>query len=201
MRELLRCVRWLPHRIVCVHSPEVCKLAGKAAVPLGAFPPVTVRERRSRAAHSSFTCRQGLGPNPDSCMSKIVMVIDDDEVFHEVVRRACRKIESVESIMTAIDGADGLRCIERCLEAGTTLPDVVFVDINMPVMDGFGFLKGFAEMRAKFPALAAVKPVAMLTSSDQQRDRDMAHELGAHKYILKGVGMDEVRKAIASCVE
>jgi CheY-like chemotaxis protein len=134
-------------------------------------------------------------------MPKQIMLIDDDEVFHKVVGRCCRDLPDHELAVSAFDGAEGLAKIEALLQRGENPPDVVFVDVNMPVMDGFGFLSGFSELRKRYECLETVKPVAMLTSSDQDKDKEKAKELGADTYLVKGAGLDEVRESILSCVQ
>ena len=128
------------------------------------------------------------------------MVIDDDDVFQEVVRRACRKIPEVREVSTADNGAEALVAIKGWLSRGDPVPDVMFVDINMPVLDGFGFLERFRELRKLHPELEAVNPIAMLSSSDQERDKVQALELGANEYLVKGIGMASIRGAIAECI-
>ena len=133
-------------------------------------------------------------------MPKIVMFVDDDEAFLDVVRRASRKIPAIASILEATDGASALKTIEQLLATDQPLPDMIFVDINMPILDGFGFLEGFRTLRDRHPDLIKVKPVAMLTSSDHERDRKKAQELGADEYIVKGFGLDEIRTTISRFV-
>ena len=132
-------------------------------------------------------------------MQKTLLFIDDDEAFLEIVRRACAKIPAVGRLVEATDGAKGLEVIAAAA-ANDAIPDLAFVDINMPVLDGFGFLNGLSELRARHPALARMKPVAMLTSSDQERDRRRAHELGADVYIVKCVGIAATRETISRLV-
>ncbi len=130
-------------------------------------------------------------------MSKCLMFVDDDDSFLEILRRACRGLPAVTKVWEAADGAIGLAILNRLVTSRDRIPDMVFVDINMPVMDGFAFLRRLAELQKQHPALATMKPVAMLTSSDQARDRDEAKSLGADEYIVKPVGLAATRDAIA----
>lgn len=133
-------------------------------------------------------------------MPKQIMLIDDDEIFHQVFRRCCRNLPDHELAISAFDGAEGLAKIEALLKNGEDLPNVVFVDINMPVLDGFGFLRGFSELKERYASLDTVRPVAMLTSSDQDKDKEKAKDLGADTYLVKGAGLEEVRESILSCL-
>lgn len=131
-------------------------------------------------------------------MTKTVMFIDDDEAFLMAMRRICKKIPRIDTVLEASDGANGLQTLEQRLVAQEPPPDVVFVDINMPVLDGFGFLRGFCDLRARYPQLECVKPVAMLTSSDQERDKTKALELGADEFLVKGMRLHELLDAVTA---
>ena len=134
-------------------------------------------------------------------MRKSVMFVDDDDVFIEVVKRASSRIEQIDSVHTASNGLAALDEIERQIAQGEDLAlDVIFVDINMPVMDGFDFLERFADLREKHEELRHVHPIAMLTSSERSTDRARALSLGAQEYIVKPWGLAETVDMIANCV-
>jgi len=133
-------------------------------------------------------------------MNKLVLIIDDDEVFIEIIKRATREVKEISEILAASDGAAGIKQIKSRIASGDPLPDVVFVDINMPVLNGFGFLREFASLRKQHPELLNVRPIAMLTSSDRDQDRKMASDLGADRYIVKGMGLVEIRQGIVNCL-
>lgn len=124
------------------------------------------------------------------------MFVDDDEAFLRVLEHACSRIAKIEGFLKASDGEDALTVLNDLLASGSRLPDMIFVDINMPRMDGFAFLEAFAKLRATSTALRDVRPIAMLTSSDQVRDRDRATELGADDYIVKPASLAEMRQLL-----
>lgn len=73
----------------------------------------------------------------------------------------------------------------------SALPDVILLDLRMPRMDGFDFLKE----RMKDARITSVLTV-VLTSSNAPRDRRMAMELGANMFMLKPDRMDEAEGLI-----
>lgn len=73
------------------------------------------------------------------------------------------------------------------------LPDIILLDLRMPRMDGFDFLKE----RMKDDRLSSILTV-VLTSSNAPRDRRMAMELGADLFMLKPDRMDEAEELIPS---
>lgn len=59
-------------------------------------------------------------------------------------------------------------------------PDIIFLDLRMPVMDGIGFLKAY-EPKAKHPHVTII----VFSNYDMQREVDEAYQLGAERYVLK----------------
>ena len=102
-----------------------------------------------------------------------VLVIDDDADTRHHVRSVLERDRW--SVVEACDGRDAL---DRVAEA---LPRVVLLDLEMPVLDGFGFLQAFRAL----PGCAAI-PVVVLTARDLTRD-DRRRLQGASEVLNKGV--------------
>ncbi len=135
-------------------------------------------------------------------MRKHLFFIDDDCDFLYVIKRTCRKIEGVSKVSTASHGKDALEKINGWVQSGQDLPNIAFIDINMPVMDGFEFLEAFKKKRAQLIALQKIVPIVMLTSSADSTDKDKAFSTGiVSEYIVKPfdiVEMDTVIRQIIS---
>jgi DNA-binding response OmpR family regulator len=107
--------------------------------------------------------------NDDRAGSTRVLVVDDDPALAEVVARYLER-EGFE-VDLAGDGATGLAV------ALDTLPDLVVLDLMLPVLDG---LEVCRRLR-----LAAPIPVVMLTARGEENDRIAGLELGADDYVTK----------------
>lgn len=97
------------------------------------------------------------------------------------------------SLVHVTDGEKALTYLRRIDDSD--LPDVILLDLRMPRMDGFDFLKE----RMKDARLSSVLTV-VLTSSNAPRDRRMAMDLGANMFMLKPDRMDEAEELIP-CLE
>lgn len=110
-----------------------------------------------------------------------VLLVEDDEVDVEVVRRSFRKRKIANPIHVACDGIEAL---EKLRGSGGKLPlphpFVILLDLNMPRMSGIEFLD---ELRRDPYLRTAV--VFVLTTSNKDEDRVAAYDLNVAGYILK----------------
>jgi len=101
------------------------------------------------------------------------MLVDDKEIDNEYHTMVIESTGLVENITTALNGQQALEKIEAAV--GTDqLPELILLDINMPVMDGFEFLESFAELQD--PEALSKVVIVMLTTSLLERDVDRTRE-------------------------
>jgi CheY-like chemotaxis protein len=109
-------------------------------------------------------------------MIEQILVIDDDdddrEIFSSIVEDAYPSI----SISVATNGLDAFEKLEQC----TKLPDLIFLDLNMPVMNGRQFL-GEIKRNLKWQQI----PVVILTTSSDKKTFQELQVLGASQFITK----------------
>lgn len=118
-------------------------------------------------------------------MSKKVFVVDDDSIFHFLIKRMLSTLNVVpDSIQTALSGREALEYIVTCQLSGVPLPEIILLDLNMPVMGGFEFMEAFK----KLPLIDPGKTQIVITSSSlNQSDMARALQLGAVRYLAKPV--------------
>ena len=109
-------------------------------------------------------------------MKEKILVVEDERNIAELIRLYLEK-EGFE-VIHAPDGGAGIAEFER------TAPDLVLLDIMLPVMDGWQVLK---EIRA-----SSKTPVIMLTARDTEYDRVEGLDAGADDFISKPFGMMEL---------
>ena len=117
-----------------------------------------------------------------------VLVAEDNEDHRFLTMRALRNVEGVNTSVEGVrNGEEVLAYVHGQGEyAGKPLPDVIFLDLRMPKLNGLEVL----ERLKSNPALSCI-PVVMLTSSDRAEDVDAAYRLGTNSYVTKsGFGSD-----------
>ncbi|AJE03675.1 response regulator [Geobacter pickeringii] len=106
---------------------------------------------------------------------KRILIVDDSPTMRQLIAFAVKRLPGVE-ILEASDGVDALKKL-----AGERF-DLIFTDINMPVMDG---LKLVSLVRSD-PAMKAT-PIAIISTEGAAEDRERALALGANDYITKPI--------------
>ncbi len=75
-----------------------------------------------------------------------ILLVDDDAVTNMIHCRVIERSGHVNAIDVATDGQEALDLLRADLAAGRPLPELIFLDINMPGMGGFEFLEHYAEL-------------------------------------------------------
>jgi two-component system, NarL family, nitrate/nitrite response regulator NarL len=101
-----------------------------------------------------------------------VLIADDHRLFAEALEAVLSVEKRIEVVGRAADGEEAVELARRLQ------PDVVALDISMPVMDGF-------EAAVQLELLERPPAVLMLTGSNAPEDVDRARRVGAKGYITK----------------
>jgi CheY-like chemotaxis protein len=107
-----------------------------------------------------------------------ILLVDDTRLVLEL-EKSFLKLSHVE-VLTAMNGAEALELIRK------DPPDLVFMDMNMPVMDGIAC----CTLLKADPFLSSI-PVIMLTTAGREGDRERAKEAGCDDYLTKPIDRRE----------
>lgn len=112
-----------------------------------------------------------------------ILIIDDDEDDQEIFMTAVKQISGTVRCTGVYDATEAL----KNLETKETVPDVIFPDLNMPVMNGQQFL---TELKKNIE-LASI-PVIIFSTSSHPPTIQVTKDLGATDFITKPAQYDEL---------
>ena len=116
-----------------------------------------------------------------------IAIVDDHEIFRNGLKLLLNKIENIEIVAEASNGQKFLDILENCK------PDLVFMDISMPVMDGIITTKKALE---KYPDLKIIT----LTTFDDTEYLDEMLYAGVEGFMLKNSKIENFKKAIEKVI-
>jgi two-component system chemotaxis response regulator CheY len=121
-------------------------------------------------------------------MNYRILIVDDSPLLRATARRAVLHAGvPAAGVREARDGREALEQLAR------EPVDIVLLDINMPVMDGYQFV----EEKAKNPAWAGVK-VALVTTEGNRKRLERMTELGVVHYLRKPFEPEDLRELVAT---
>ena len=126
---------------------------------------------------------------------KSILLVDDDEVACFLHKLLIRDMEITEHIETALNGQQALTLLnERACSNSSDkpYPELIFLDVNMPMVDGFEFLQRF---EAAQPSTAS-PIIVMLSSSQDARDLERAKLYRILTFLNKPLTEEKVRRVL-----
>ncbi len=124
---------------------------------------------------------------------EIACIIDDDPIFVFGTRKLMELGGFCNSLMIFHNGHDAIVRFEAIIAAGHNLPEVILLDLNMPVMDGWEFLDEFV----KIPVPQKIH-IYVVTSSIDPDDMERAkHYDAVSNYVVKPVTMENLKNMLA----
>ena len=124
--------------------------------------------------------------------SLLVLLVEDNEGDVRLIKEAFNESKIDKRFSVARDGEDALNFLyKRGQYTGSTRPDIILLDINLPRKNGFEVL----EQIKKDPELRRI-PVIMLSSSSSEDHVFKSYDLNANCYLTKPVDFDEYTQVV-----
>jgi CheY-like chemotaxis protein len=111
-----------------------------------------------------------------------VLVVDDDEGWCFLSKKILERAGVGKKIITANNGQEAIKKLQHILVSGENMPELIFLDIKMPVMDGFEFLE---EVTQSAELNLSQTKIFMCTSSILSKDKERAYNYPISGFITK----------------
>lgn len=118
-----------------------------------------------------------------------VCIIDDDPIFRFGTKKIMESVQFCENFLVYKNGKEAFDDLAEKLKMNIDIPDVILLDLNMPIMDGFQFL----DELVKIPNAANI-PIYIVSSSVDSRDIEKAKTYDlVTNYIIKPFSVSKVQ--------
>src|ERR1700712_5343978 len=118
-----------------------------------------------------------------------VCVVDDDEIYVYGIKKLINLKQLCPNLLEFRNGKDAIEFLMNP-ENNDKLPDVIFLDITMPIMDGWDFMENYAKIK---PQLSKKITVYMVSSSINDEDIKRAKTISdISDYVVKPVTYDKL---------
>jgi CheY-like chemotaxis protein len=120
-----------------------------------------------------------------------VLLVDDDPITNFLNQQLLENLSVTDTLLMADNGQAGLDLLQaHCQDAQPTCPALVLLDVQMPVLDGFGFLEAYAHLPLGHLHSAII--IVMLSSSQHPHDIARAKALHAVDFLTKPLTMAQI---------
>lgn len=124
----------------------------------------------------------------------ILSLIDDDEIYQYGFKRTVEKSKFAKKVLVFSDGEEAINFMIDNIANAQVLPDVIFLDINMPIMNGFEFMEEYIKLKPKVGKLITIY---MVSSSIDPTDIERAKSISElTDYIIKPIEESMLKEII-----
>lgn len=127
-------------------------------------------------------------------MEKHILLVDDEEVSNFLAKKLIERVKQNCHIDSVNNGDQALGFINVSYASNLPLPDFIFLDLNMPILDGFGFLQAFNQLT--IPLKEKIQ-IIVVSSSLDHKDSVRAKELGAAKFMSKPLNSQLIQELLS----
>lgn len=122
----------------------------------------------------------------------LACIIEDDPTHVYITKRFLKRTGLVESILTCSNGKDAFDKLKAIISDGEQLPELILLDLNMPIWDGWQFLDAFKAI----PSEKKIN-IYILTSSNSEADIERAKLYNIDSnYIVKPITLEKLQEVL-----
>jgi len=121
---------------------------------------------------------------------KNIWVIDDDPIYQILINKIIKKSAIFSNVCSFKNGKDAIDALNDSLENDDDLPDFILLDINMPVMSGWEFMKAFGLIKSSIGKQIIIYIVSSsIATEDKNKSKTYPDILG---YLSKPVSINDL---------
>ncbi|APQ18285.1 response regulator [Maribacter hydrothermalis] len=128
----------------------------------------------------------------------LVWIIDDDDISKYIIRKNLQQL-SITNVVEFSDSLEPLKGITKNIDSVDKLPDIILLDLNMPILDGFEFMEEFKILNKE---IAKEIHIYMLTSSLSSNDLVRANSYPEiSEYLIKPIAFQSLETIVKNILQ
>ncbi|MFT4683864.1 MAG: CheY-like chemotaxis protein [Glaciecola sp.] len=122
----------------------------------------------------------------------LIGIIDDDQIYQFTLTRIINDNKQAERIITFSDGEKAVQYLNDNKDTNENIPDIIFLDANMPIMDGWQFIEEYASIKTEIEKKVVIIMWSSLVNPIHIERASKISEIS--EYIIKPMKLDEVKR-------
>ncbi len=126
----------------------------------------------------------------------VAFIVDDDQIYVFGLKKLIAINNLCKNVLVFENGEKAINHITPIIKNNDQLPDVILLDLNMPVMDGWEFLDEFVKIK---PQLSKKIQIYMVSSSINPADIEKAKQYEElSDYLIKPISVEELQRVFSA---
>jgi CheY-like chemotaxis protein len=127
---------------------------------------------------------------------KIIWVVDDDVIYQKIIQKLITKAGVFSAHSSFMNGKEAINTLTNTIEESEYLPDIILLDINMPVMDGWEFMEEIKMIKSKISKKIIIYIVSSsIAVEDKNKSKTFIDIIG---YIPKPISVDDLISIVSN---
>lgn len=121
---------------------------------------------------------------------KRIWVVDDDAIYQIIVNKIIQRSEMFSAIFSFKNGKDAIDAIHNSIQNKELIPDIILLDINMPIMDGWEFMEEMGFLKSQISKQIIIYIVSSsIAAEDKNKSKTYPDILG---YLSKPITAEDL---------
>lgn len=125
-------------------------------------------------------------------IGKKIWIIDDDPIYQIIMKKVVIKSDLFTNIQSYNNGKEAIESLKKNISSNEPFPDIILLDIEMPVLDGWGFMDEIAHLKEHINSkLNIYISSSSIAIEDRERAKNNPNILG---YMCKPISLEDLKK-------
>jgi CheY-like chemotaxis protein len=126
---------------------------------------------------------------------KTIWVIDDDIIYQTIINKLIQKSGAFSNHTSFTNGKEAIVALNNSMQNNETIPDIILLDINMPVMDGWEFMEEIKRIKSKISKKIIIYIVSSsIALEDKNKSKTFTDIIG---YIPKPISVADLLSIVS----